>query len=292
MFRSGFFCLAALSLTACAPTLPRHGGGGFEPEVSCLTQPGCSFDQSPVRVLNEPVRLPNRAYTFFPVAQPLNFVDAKGSQWVAPARTLTDGASIPKIFVSIVGEPTSPEYINAAAVHDAYCGVGNETGPMFHRADWQDVHLMFYDGLIVGGTDPKRAKIMFAAVWLGGPRWPDGGGGGVISTQGTEVIAPDNHAHALAPVPVARLQEAMRQSIRHINRNDPTMPELVDYLWWLQGEMLREVAGSDDRHGGGLAHASDGDEPEYTPDPEAGASDLSPDEPGAVTDPVEPGVAF
>ncbi|MEN9061969.1 hypothetical protein [Ponticoccus litoralis] len=106
------------------------------------------------------------------------------------------------------------------------------------------------------------------------------------------MIAPDNHAHALAPVPVARLQEAMRQSIRHINRNDPTMPELVDYLWWLQGEMLREVAGTDDRHGGGLAHATDGYEPEYTPDPEAGASDLSPDEPGAVTDPVEPGVAF
>lgn len=287
MLRHGLFCLAALSLTACGPTAATRTSGSSEPEISCLTQPGCSFDQSPVRVLDEPVRLPNRAYTFFPVAEPLNFVDAKGNQWVAPARTLTDGASIPKIFTAIVGEPTSPEYVNAAAVHDAYCGVGNEKGPMFHRADWEDVHLMFYDGLIVGGTRPTRAKIMFAAVWLGGPRWPDGGGGGVVSTQGVEIIEPDRYAHPLAAVPQARLEEAMRQSIRHINRNDPNLPELVDYLWWLQREMLKEVAGNqepdrgeyDGEYGDGV-----GEEYSYTPepsepfDPETDFPDTTPDQ--------------
>ena len=129
---------------------------------------GCTFSQSPLRVLPEPVELPKRPYKFFPTAGQLNFVDAQGKNWVAPPRTLTDGASIPKIFVAIVGDPTAPEFINAAAVHDAYCGVGNETGTMFHRAKWEDVHVMFYDGLIVGGTPEIRAKIMFAAVWLGG----------------------------------------------------------------------------------------------------------------------------
>jgi hypothetical protein len=266
MTRSGFIrllppCLCVLTLLACAPEqLPRAEARKKAPEISCLTRPGCHFDRAPVRVLDEPVRLPNRAYVFFPVAEPLTFVDARGQSWRAPERTLTDGASIPPIFTAIVGQPTAPEYINAAALHDAYCGVGNEGGPMFHRADWRDVHQMFYDGLIAGGTRPKRAKVMFAAVWLGGPRWPDGGGGGVLSTQGVVAVARDNHPHDLAAVPVPQLQEALRRTIRHIEARDPSLPELLEFLSLQEREMLRAVAqtgGSERRDDSGGADGGD-----------------------------------
>jgi len=30
---------------------------------------------------------------------------------------------------------------------------------------------MFYDAMMVNGTNPTKAKIMFAAVYLAGPRW-------------------------------------------------------------------------------------------------------------------------
>ena len=36
---------------------------------------------------------------------------------------------------------------------------------------WPEVHRMFYEGLLVGGTPVARAQLMYAAVWLGGPRW-------------------------------------------------------------------------------------------------------------------------
>ncbi|SNT00470.1 DUF1353 domain-containing protein [Antarctobacter heliothermus] len=237
-------------LTACALALAACDTTGYiaqssradAPELSCLTRPqgGCTFSQSPLRVLPEPVELPKRPYKFFPTAGPLNFVDARGNSWVAPPRTLTDGASIPKIFVSIVGDPTAPEFINAAAVHDAYCGVGNESGAMFHRAKWEDVHVMFYDGLIVGGTPEIRAKIMFAAVWLGGPRWAPPAGA-VVSTQGRADGRSVSYVNPLDRVPIPRKQEAMRRVKSYIESTRPPLPRLIAYLRQVEREMLQEV---------------------------------------------------
>ena len=77
---------------------------------------------------------------------------------------------IPTKFVSIVGNPTSREFIYADAMHDAYCGIGNGAGPVCQQARWEDVHKMFDDGLVVGGAEPMTAKTIFVTVWLGG-RW-------------------------------------------------------------------------------------------------------------------------
>lgn len=237
--------MALTGLSACDPaTVTRSPDTVDTPEISCATRPGCAFDQTPLRVLPEPVTLPNRPYRFFPIASTLKFIDAEGEVWTAPERTLTDGASIPRIFVSIVGDPTSPEFINAAAVHDAYCGVGNEGGAMFQRAHWQDVHIMFYDGLVAGGTNPVTAKIMFAAVWLGGPRWADPRGG-TVSTQGVAPAGNGGFINPLDRLPEWRLKQAMLQTKRHIEGTNPNLPQLVDYLWWLQGEMLREDPGDE-----------------------------------------------
>ncbi|CUH78101.1 DUF1353 domain-containing protein [Tropicibacter naphthalenivorans] len=231
------FVAGMLVLSACdTAQVPQPGAA--EPEISCRTQPGCAFDRAPLRVLNEPVTIPRRAYTFFPTAQSLTFVDATGRQWFAPPRTLTDGASIPPMFVEIVGDPTSPEFINAAAMHDAYCGIGNEEGSRFHQALWQDVHRMFYDGLIVGGTNETTAKIMFAAVWLGGPRWAGPGRAARVSTQGPALGARAGYVRTLDHIPVSERQSMMRQTKAYIQRANPTLPQLEGYLNRIEAQTL------------------------------------------------------
>lgn len=237
--------VCALALAGCDTTgFFAQSSRADAPEISCLTRPqgGCTFNLSPLRVLNEPVAIPKRPYKFFPTAEPLRFVDARGVAWDAPARTLTDGASIPEIFVSIVGDPASPEFINAAAVHDAYCGIGNEQGPNYQRARWQDVHVMFYDGLIVGGTPEIRAKIMFAAVWLGGPRWADPPGA-VVSTQGQAEARGVAYVNRLEHVPTWRLQQAMRRAKSYIEATRPPLPRLIRFLEAEERRMLEEIFG-------------------------------------------------
>lgn len=184
----------------------------------------CFFRNSPVKLLPGAVKIAGRSNDFFPIAQELEFVDGRRQRWIAPRRTLTDGASIPQIFVPIVGDPTTPEFVNAAAVHDAYCGIGNEDGAMYHSKTWQEVHRMFYDTLVVGGTPTPKAKLMFAAVWLGGPRWQP--------LDGTPDLTMDR-------LPAALRMTAMRSTRDYIATAEPTLPQLIRYLRWKEEEMQR-----------------------------------------------------
>lgn len=167
--------MPALALAACVETAPPPSPQAMAtgPECGGPDQPTCQFFFGPYLLTNRPVALPRRGLPFYPLARRLGFVDSGNGRWVAPAGTLTDGASIPPIFVPVLGNPRSKEFANAAALHDAYCGVGNEDLREYQSRNWRAVHRMFYDALRVGGTDEIRAKIMFAAVWLGGPRWGD-----------------------------------------------------------------------------------------------------------------------
>lgn len=159
----------------------------------------------------------------------MEFVDGAARTWRVPAQTLTDGASIPRIFVPIVGAPMSPEFIKAAALHDAYCESGNEASPVYHSRMWQETHRMFYDTLIVGGTPGLKAKVMFAAVWLCGPRWY-GRSGRVDTTMERRLLT----ALRLA---------AMRDMRDDINRSDPSPDAVLGYLKWTERRMLRAANG-------------------------------------------------
>ena len=128
----------------------------------------CRFLNSPVKLDPDPVRLDPKPQAFFELRDDLSFHDSRGRKWVAPPETLTDGASIPKVFSH---DRRKTIFINAAAMHDAYCGFGNDHIDQYKSRNWEDVHRMFYDALIVNGTPRLKAKIMFAAVYLGGPRW-------------------------------------------------------------------------------------------------------------------------
>lgn len=194
--------------------------------------PFCAFVNAPLRLAADIVRLPRRPYPFQPLAHELNFVDAQQRMWVAPKGILTDGASIPPAFVKVVGRPTDPAFAKAAAIHDSYCGVGNEATPYFHTRPWKDTHRMFYEALRVGGTPEKTAKTMFAAVYMGGPRWivtrPDP----VVSSQGRgEVISSKNVRGAidrpeLAHIPEAALQDKLAEVVEAIRSQRLSIPDI------------------------------------------------------------------
>jgi hypothetical protein len=97
------------------------------------------------------------------VLEDFGYEDPSGKLWTAPAGAEVDGASIPQAFWSIIGGPFEGEYRNASVVHDIACDRKQDS--------WESVHRMFYEACLCGGTDPTKAKVMFAAVWLFGPKW-------------------------------------------------------------------------------------------------------------------------
>lgn len=105
----------------------------------------------------------------------LTFVDYKGVKWVAPKGTWTDGATVPRLALAITDGRFQKEFLKAAIVHDAYCQDFNkERCPQqYKKKPWRDVHRMFYEACVSGKTPALKAKLMFAAVWWGGPRWDD-----------------------------------------------------------------------------------------------------------------------
>ena len=109
------------------------------------------------------------------VDEQLVFVDSSGEKWIAPKGTLTDGASVPRLALWMTDGRFSEEFLKAAVIHDAYCQTENiERCPdQYRKKPWELVHRMFYEACLAGGTSESKAEIMFAAVWLAGPRWDD-----------------------------------------------------------------------------------------------------------------------
>lgn len=95
----------------------------------------------------------------------ITFTDHAKRVWRAEAGALTDGASIPDWAQSVIGGPWDESYLKAAVLHDYYCGSMTAT--------WRDTHLMFYDALIAQGVSEYKAKLMYYAVYLEGPKWLD-----------------------------------------------------------------------------------------------------------------------
>lgn len=99
----------------------------------------------------------------FILEKEFDYADPRGRLWKAPPGSIIDGASIPKPFWSIIGGPYEGLYREASIVHDVACCAQTER--------WQDAHHMFYNAMRCSGVGFVEAKIMFYAVWVGGPRW-------------------------------------------------------------------------------------------------------------------------
>jgi hypothetical protein len=95
----------------------------------------------------------------------LRYTDPQGVVWMAAAKDKTDGASIPPWAQPLIGKPFDKSYIKAAVIHDHYCDR--------HVRPWRQTHRAFYDALVDQGLPVAKAKVMYFAVYLGGPKWVD-----------------------------------------------------------------------------------------------------------------------
>jgi len=158
----------------------------------------------------------------FHLRDELRFVDVKGQTWSAPSNTITDGASIPAIFVPLIGTRMSLRWREAAILHDAYCAEANENLPQYQSADWETVHQMFYDAVLALGTSPTKALIMYAAIYLGGPRWED-------------------PKRSLDQVSDEQLQGVMQRCLDWIEENDPDPEKLRKWMQDREAELLQAI---------------------------------------------------
>jgi protein-S-isoprenylcysteine O-methyltransferase Ste14 len=147
------------------------------------------------------------------VDEQLIFLDSAGVEWIAPHGTLTDGASVPRLALWVTDGRFDNEFLKAAVIHDAYCQSDNETRcpDQYQTRPWKAVHRMFYEACLAGGTSPAKARIMFAAVWLGGPRWND----------------PERN---LDQVPDEVLQAEFEACKKWMEEKDPTVEEVEAWM--------------------------------------------------------------
>jgi hypothetical protein len=93
------------------------------------------------------------------------FTDPSSQLWTAPKGSHADGASIPRILWSMIGGPLDGKYRDASIIHDFYCSKRHKP--------WQSVHRVFYEAMLTSGVPEPKALIMYAGVYMGGPRWTD-----------------------------------------------------------------------------------------------------------------------
>ncbi|WP_439669205.1 DUF1353 domain-containing protein [Cupriavidus necator] len=98
--------------------------------------------------------------------RPFGYVQESGRNWPVPTETVVDGASIPKVFWSLIGGPFEGRYRDASIVHDYYCDARTRS--------WQDTHRVFYEAMLCSGVATPQAKVMYYAVYRFGPRWTFG----------------------------------------------------------------------------------------------------------------------
>lgn len=97
------------------------------------------------------------------LVQPFAFVRTDGEAWSVPADAIVDGASIPRVFWSLIGGPLEGPYRDASIVHDYYCDMRSRP--------WLETHRVFYEAMRCSEVPKAKAKVMYYAVYRFGPRW-------------------------------------------------------------------------------------------------------------------------
>lgn len=144
--------------------------------------------------------------------EPFTFTDVTGKRWHVPAGTVVNGASIPRAFWSLVGSPFTGNYRRASVVHDHYCGTKDEP--------WRAVHKMFYNAMVAGGVDALEAKLLYSAVYGGGPRWE------TIVTKNLE----GGEQRIVIPRSATISDQALLDTVSWIRATDPSLEEVEKQL--------------------------------------------------------------
>jgi hypothetical protein len=95
-------------------------------------------------------------------------VGGKGSgvTIVVPKGFETDGASVPRIIWSLF--PAWGTYSRAAVIHDWLCYNINSGTPLAVAPTKTDAADIFYEAMVVCGTDPVTRRILYWGVRIGG----------------------------------------------------------------------------------------------------------------------------
>ena len=93
----------------------------------------------------------------------LRYIDPDGVVWIAPAGSVVDGASIPRVLWSLMGGPFDGKYRNASVLHDV--AYDQKTRP------WQEADRMFYNAMRCSDVSPTEAKTMYYALYRHGRHW-------------------------------------------------------------------------------------------------------------------------
>jgi len=145
---------AAISMLTCKLRLQ---GGASVSGPAVLAKPGSYQGRAVVTFLDDGRRVQ--------LVDPFAYIDPATLKWDVPAGAIVDGASIPHPLWGIIGGPFEGKYRAASIIHDWYCDV--RTRP------WKAVHRVFYDAMLTSGVSAGRAKLMYAGVLWGGPRWSE-----------------------------------------------------------------------------------------------------------------------
>lgn len=156
-----------------------------------------------------------------------SYKDPAGKVWTAPEGWVIDGASIPWVFWSVVGSPFVGDYRSASVVHDYYCDTQTEP--------WREVHEMFYWAALAAGVGETKAKILYAAVYAGGPRWgeaawPSDPNGQYYAFHGAHLFERPKARWTPKSLtkPSAEIGEAEAREIAHwISRSNPDLPAIA-----------------------------------------------------------------
>ena len=93
----------------------------------------------------------------------LHYTDPEGVIWIAPAGSVVDGASIPRVLWSLMGGPFEGKYRNASVLHDV--AYDQKTRP------WKQCDRMFYNAMRCSGVAATEAKTMYYALYRHGRHW-------------------------------------------------------------------------------------------------------------------------
>ncbi len=109
----------------------------------------------------------------------LRYMDPDGVVWIAPAGSVVDGASIPRVLWSFMGGPFDGKYRNASVLHDV--AYDQKTRP------WKECDRMFYNAMRCSGVSPTESKTMYYALYRHGRHWKQlrGVAGAIASDEQT-----------------------------------------------------------------------------------------------------------
>ena len=133
----------------------------------------------------------------------LRYTDPYGEVWVAPANSRVDGASIPRVFWSIIGAPFEGKYRKASVLHDVAYDQQSRS--------WEDADRMFYNAMRCSGVGAVTAKTMYYALRRHGRHWKH--------RQAEPVEAGPRRPTAIPPGEVDEIQD-------WVKKNDPSLDQI------------------------------------------------------------------